>query len=81
MKLTPTRNLTESQVQSGLKLVTIDGLAAEAMVAFTGGTFLVAMALQLGASNFQLGLLAALPTFCNIFQLFGWFSGIITAGL
>lgn len=70
MKLTPTRNLTESQVRSGLKLVTIDGLAAEAMVAFTGGTFLVAMALQLGASNFQLGLLAALPTFCNIFQLF-----------
>jgi MFS family permease len=39
------------------------------MTAFTGGAFLVAMALMLGASNFQIGLLAALPTFMNIFQL------------
>lgn len=69
MDFTPSEKLTESQVQSGLKLVTADGLIAEAMVAFTSGTFLVAMALQLGASNFQLGLLAALPTFSNVFQM------------
>lgn len=46
-----------------------DGLAAEAMTTLTGGAFLVAMALLMGASNFQIGLLAALPTFTNLFQL------------
>src|SRR3954470_13187576 len=46
-----------------------DGIAAEAMTTLTGGSFLVAMALLLGASNFQIGLLAALPTFTNLFQL------------
>src|SRR3954471_21254171 len=47
-----------------------DGIAAEAMTTLTGGSFLIAMALLMGASNFQIGLLAALPTFTNIFQLF-----------
>ena len=39
------------------------------MVSLTGGAFLVAMAIHMGASNFQLGVLAALPTFSSIFQL------------
>ncbi len=67
--LKPAENLTEKQVNSGLKLVIADGLASEAMVTFTGGAFLVAIAIHLGATNFQLGLLAALPTFSSIFQL------------
>ncbi|KIC93800.1 MFS transporter [Flavihumibacter solisilvae] len=69
MNLKPTRNLTEKDLQSGMKLVIGDGLASEAMTTLTGGTFLVAMAVLLGASNFQIGMLAALPTFTNIFQL------------
>jgi MFS family permease len=69
MRLKPSANLSEADVKSGLKLVIADGLAAESMVAFTGGAFLVAMALQLGATNLQLGILAALPTFSSIFQL------------
>jgi MFS family permease len=69
MKLLPSENLSESQVQSGLKLVVKDGLTAEAMSTLTGGAFLVAMALHMGASNIQIGLLAALPTIANIFQL------------
>src|ERR1041384_6042464 len=69
MKLRPKEVLTDAEVQKGLKLVIGDGLATEAMTALTGGTFLVAMALLMGASNFQIGLLAALPTFTNIFQL------------
>ena len=32
------------------------------MTAFTGGAFLVAMALMMGATNFQIGM-SALPTF------------------
>ncbi|MBO9571446.1 MAG: MFS transporter [Chitinophagaceae bacterium] len=69
MNLKPSNQLSELEIQSGLKYVTRDGLFTEAMVAFTGGTFLVAMAMQMGASNFQLGLLAALPTLCNVLQL------------
>ncbi|WP_423148681.1 MFS transporter [Rubrolithibacter danxiaensis] len=67
--LQPSENLSEKQINSGLKLVIADGLAAEGMVTLTGGAFLVAIAIHLGASNFQLGLLAALPTFSSIFQL------------
>lgn len=69
MSLRPKETLTESEIRTGLKLVIGDGLAAEAMTSLTGGAFLVAMALLMGASNFQIGLLAALPTFTNIFQL------------
>lgn len=69
MNLRPSKELTEQQVEAGLKLVIKDGLAAEAMTALTGGAFLVAMALLMGASNFQIGILAALPTFTNISQL------------
>src|SRR5215207_1970148 len=69
MILKPKPSLTDEEVKQGLKLVIGDGLAAEAMTTLTGGAFLVAMALLMGASNFQIGLLAALPTFTNLFQL------------
>src|SRR3954471_12209238 len=69
MNISPSTNITEQQLNKGLKYVTADGLSAEAMVVFTSGTFLTAMAIHMGASNFQLGLFAALPTFTTIFQL------------
>jgi len=69
MELRHSTHLSEQQVQAGLKLVIKDGLATEAMTTLTGGAFLVSMALLMGASNFQIGVLAALPTFTNIFQL------------
>src|SRR5581483_3784861 len=69
MNLRPKKELTEQEVQRGLRYVIGDGLAAEAMTALTGGAFLVAMALLMGANNFQIGLLAAMPTFTNTFQL------------
>lgn len=69
MRLTPSDSLTKSQVKSGLKQVVKDGLAAEAMATLTGGAFLVALALKFGASNFQIGLMAAMPTLANVFQL------------
>jgi MFS family permease len=53
-----------------------DGMTTEAMTVFTGGAFLTAMALLMGASNFQIGVLAGLPTFTNIFQLLSvWLVG------
>jgi MFS family permease len=69
MNFKPKKALTDQEVKKGLSLVIGDGLAAEAMITFTSGAFLIAMALLIGASNFQIGLLAALPTFTNIFQL------------
>ena len=69
MNFKPSETLSLKEVNRGLNLVIKDGLAAEAMSVLTGGTFLVAMSVMLGASNFQIGLLAALPTFTNIFQL------------
>lgn len=61
--------ISQSQIDSGLKILVKDGVAAEVMAVLTGGAFLVALALKFGASNFQIGLLAALPTLANLFQL------------
>jgi len=69
MNFRPKATLTEKEVETGLKLVRMEGLATEAMTTLTSGAFLVALALLLGASNFQIGLLASLPTLTNVFQL------------
>ncbi|MVT08005.1 MFS transporter [Chitinophaga tropicalis] len=69
MSLQPRPELTESEVQKGLKMVIWDGLLAEVMTSFTGSAFLISMALLMGANNIQIGLLAALPTFTNLSQL------------
>ncbi|MBT1708168.1 MFS transporter [Fulvivirgaceae bacterium PWU5] len=69
MKLTPKKNLTADEIKTGLRLMIVEGLAAEAMVTLTGGAFLVSLALLMGATNTQIGVLASLPTFTNLFQL------------
>jgi hypothetical protein len=69
MKFQTSDQLTNAQVRTGLHLILKDGLATETMNTLTAGTFLVAIALYMGASNVQIGVLAALPTFTNIFQL------------
>ncbi len=69
MALNPQKELTEDDIKRGLHMVIWDGLASEVVVSLTGGAFLVAMALLLGASNVQIGLLASLPMVTNIFQL------------
>jgi MFS family permease len=69
MNLRPSEKISNQELNKGLNYVIADGLSAEAMVVFTSGTFLTAMAIHMGATNFQLGLFAALPTFTSIFQL------------
>lgn len=49
--------LTEQQIQSGLINVIKDGIASQAMGILTGGAFLIAFAIKLGASNLVIGLL------------------------
>jgi MFS family permease len=62
-------SLTEEQVQSGLSYVIKDGIASQSMGIFTGGAFLVAFAIKLGASNFVIGLLAAIGPLSQLLQL------------
>src|SRR5262245_25931777 len=52
-----------------LRLVLIDGLASEAMGTLTTGILLVGFALELGASNLAIGVLAAVPFFVQLIQL------------
>jgi hypothetical protein len=62
-------SLSEQQVQSGLKYVVKDGVASQAMGILTGGAFLVAFAVKLGASNLTIGLLAAIGPLSQLLQL------------
>jgi len=56
------------------KLVLWDGVVSQIMSGFSSGPVLVAFALLLNASAFQLGVLASIPVFANLFQLFTvWF--------
>lgn len=69
MVFTAKDSLTEQDVQTGLKLVINDGVASQAMGILTGGAFLVAFAVKLGASNFVIGLLAAIGPLSQLLQL------------
>lgn len=51
------------------RLVLYDGLASEAMGSLTTGVFLVGFAVELGASNFAIGVLASVPFFVQLLQI------------
>ena len=65
----PEKELTEQETQSALKNVIRDGVASQAMGILTGGAFLIAFAVKLGASNFVIGLLAAIGPLSQLLQL------------
>ena len=67
--LTTKDKLTEEEIEIGLKSVIKDGLTSQTMVTLTGGVFLVAFALKLGASNTIIGLLAAIPFLMQLLQI------------
>ena len=69
MRFRTQENITEEALKRGLRSVTIDGVMSHLMGVLTGGVFLVAIALKLGASNFQIGLLAAIPPLMQLVQL------------
>ncbi len=69
MRLKPKESLTEEEVQSGLRYVINDGVASQAMGILTGGAFLIAFAIKLGASNLVIGLLAAIGPLAQLLQL------------
>lgn len=61
--------LSEEEIRRGLRLVVKDGMASQAMATLTGGAFLTAFALLLGAPNVLIGLLSAIPLFAQFLQL------------
>ncbi len=69
MNLTPEDVLSKQQIESGLKMVIRDGVASQAMGVLTGGAFLVAFAIHLGASNLTIGLLASIGPLSQLLQL------------
>jgi MFS family permease len=68
-RLRPQEKLSESELQSGLRMLIFDGIFSQIMGTFAGGAFLVAFALLLGASNFVIGLIAALGPLTQILQI------------
>jgi MFS family permease len=65
----PKDTVTEGEVKTGLTMLLWDGVNAQIMGVLTGGAFLVAFALLLGASNVIIGLLAAVGPFAQILQI------------
>lgn len=59
----------QTRTSKDLDLVIKEGLVTQAMGVLTSGTFLVAYALKLGATNFQIGIITAIPLFANILQI------------
>lgn len=66
---TPTRELSESAREDGLKYMFYDGLCSHAMTLLVTGAFLPGMALALGAGNFVIGLLASLAPMSQMMQI------------
>jgi len=65
----PKVELTESEVSEGLRWVLLDGVASHLMSTLTGGVILVALAIQLNASNFVIGVIAAIPAITQLVQI------------
>jgi predicted phage tail protein len=60
MRLAVKDSLTEQEIEFGPSAVIKDGMASTDMATLTGGAFLVAFALKLGASNLGIGLMVAI---------------------
>jgi MFS family permease len=69
LKFRTQEKISDGELQKGLRSVVADGIMGHLMGVLTGGVFLVAIALQLGASNSQIGLLAAIPALVQIVQI------------
>ncbi len=62
---------TFHDMQRDMKLSKLDGVYSNIMTTTTTGVFLTGFALALGLDNVQIGIMAALPAFANLFQIFG----------
>lgn len=63
--------MNSGQLGRAMRLSITEGALACAMGTLTGGIFLTGFALALGASEFQIGLIAAMPALANVAQVAG----------
>lgn len=63
--------LSPAQIIAAMKISVYEAFPAQIFITLTGGVFMPAFALALGANNFYIGALAAIPFFANLFQLVG----------
>jgi MFS family permease len=63
------QHLSERDFQSATRLITVDGICSMAMASLQGGPFLTAFALGIGATNYDIGLLAAIGFLGQAVQL------------
>jgi MFS family permease len=61
--------LTDPEERRTLRLILYDAIASEAMGTLTTGVFLAGFAVALGADNFAIGVLAAVPFFVQLLQI------------
>ena len=67
--LRPKETLDERDVNRGLRALTLQGTSGMGFDAITGGGFMAAYALALGANNAQIGILASLPFLLQPLQI------------
>src|SRR5689334_20551333 len=63
--------LPPSAIQRGLRLSIVEGALANIIINVTMGAFLTGFGLLLGAGDFELGLLGAMPFVSQLFQFAG----------
>ncbi len=68
-----TDHVSESDINKSSKMITIDGICSMGMGALQGGVFLSAFALALGATNYEIGLIASIAFLSQFMQLPGLF--------
>ncbi|NQU38404.1 MAG: MFS transporter [Lentisphaerae bacterium] len=66
-----TDQLSEQDAKRGSRLLIMDGVCATGMGALAGGPFLAAFALAIGASNYEIGMLATIGLLSQLMQLPG----------
>ena len=71
--LTPRPTLSDQDVAHGLRMMTYEGIASQAMFSVTSSGILAAFALALGANNLQIGILAAIPFITQPLQILAIF--------
>ncbi len=67
--LLPQDQVSESQTSAGLRQLIYDALCSQTMGVLTGGAILVAFAMQLGASDLLIGLLASIGPATQLLQI------------
>jgi len=69
MILEPQRHIDQQQQNIGFRCLILDGICTQVMGSLVGGAFLVAFAVLLGASNLEIGLIAAIGPLTQILHV------------